>query len=222
MTDKTKEKPKVIAYIRVSTDKQDVNNQKFVINAYAKSKGLEIMEEDFIQIQISATKTRKQRKIDEVLAKLRSGDTLIVTELSRLGRSIPEIMGLVHEILEMDVRLIMIKENLDISKQNKYDITSKVMVTVFSLLAELDRHLISLRTKEAMATRKANGKILGKPRGIIQKSKFDKDATKIELLLVHGVTGNEIARQLGHYPASLNKYIKVRGLRPKREDRYAA
>jgi len=168
---------KTIAYIRTSTDKQDLNNQKLEIFEFAKKNKLEV--DDFIQMTISSRKTSKERRIDEMLSALDDADTLIVTELSRLGRSTAEVIGLVNELIKKQVRVIVIKQNLDMKQ---HDMTSKVMITLFSLFAELERDLISLRTKEALANKKARGVRLDKPKGTIQKSKFDQDVLKIKEL----------------------------------------
>ena len=122
-------------------------------------------------------KSSKQRRIDELLGMLNDGDILLVTELSRLGRSTTEVITIVNSLAKRNIRVIVLKQNLDISQQ---DINSKVTLTLFSLFSELERDLISLRTKEALASKKRQGQILGKPKGTIQKSKFDKHAEKIK------------------------------------------
>ena len=184
---------KTIAYIRTSTDKQDLNNQKLEIFEFAKKNKLEV--DDFIQMTISSRKTSKERRIDEMLLTLEDADTLIVTELSRLGRSTAEVIGLVNELIKKQVRVIAIKQNLDIKQ---HDMTSKVMITLFSLFSELERDLISLRTKEALASKKAQGIQLGKPKGTVQKSKFDQDVAKIKELLALGLSVRKIANFLGY------------------------
>lgn len=202
--------PKTIAYIRTSTDKQDLNNQKLEIFEFAKKNKLEV--NDFIQMTISSRKTNKERRIDEMLSVLDDADTLIVTELSRLGRSTAEVIGLVNELIKKQVRVIAIKQNLDIKQ---HDMTSKVMITLFSLFSELERDLISLRTKEALASKKAQGVLLGKPKGTVQKSKFDKDVVKIKELLALGLSVRKIAIFLGYTNhIGLNTYIRKRQLRP--------
>lgn len=200
---------KTIAYIRTSTDKQDLNNQKLEIFEFAKKNKLEV--DDFIQMTISSRKTSKERRIDEMLLTLEDADTLIVTELSRLGRSTAEVIGLVNELIKKQVRVIAIKQNLDIKQ---HDMTSKVMITLFSLFSELERDLISLRTKEALANKKAQGIQLGKPKGTIQKSKFDQDVTKIRELLALGLSVRKIAIFLGYSNhIGLNTYVSKRKLR---------
>jgi len=202
---------KTIAYIRASTDKQDLNNQKLEIFEFAKKNKIEV--DDFIQMTISSRKTTKERRIDEMLLTLEDADTLIVTELSRLGRSTAEVIGLVNELIQKQVRVIAIKQNLDIKQ---HDMTSKVMITLFSLFSELERDLISLRTKEALASKKAQGIQLGKPKGTIQQSKFDKDLEKIKELLTLGLSVRKIANFLGYTNhIGLNTYVKKRELRHK-------
>ena len=200
---------KTIAYIRTSTDKQDLNNQKLEIFEFAKKNKLKV--DDFIQMTISSRKTTKERRIDEMVAALDDADTLIVTELSRLGRSTAEVIGLVNELIKKQVRVIAIKQNLDIKQ---HDMTSKVMITLFSLFAELERDLISLRTKEALASKRAQGIQLGKPKGTVQKSKFDKDVVKIKELLALGLSVRKIANFFGYSNhIGLNTYVAKRNLR---------
>lgn len=183
---------RTLAYIRASTDKQDLNNQKLEILEFARGADLKVAE--FVEITVSSRKSSKQRRIDELLAKLSGGDTLLVTELSRLGRSTAEVIALVNELLQRNIRVIVIKQNLDMAQ---HDMSSKIIVTMFSLFAELERDLISLRTKEALAAKKAKGVKLGKPKGTIQASKFDKDRERIEELLRLGLSVRKIAKILG-------------------------
>lgn len=198
-----------IAYIRTSTDKQDLNNQKLEILEYVRKKDLKV--DSFVEITISSHKTTKQRRIEEVLQMLTPSDTLIVTELSRLGRSTAEVIAMVNELVARQIRIIVLKQNLDI---NQHDMNSKIVVTLFSLFAELERDLISLRTKEALATKKLQGVKLGKPKGTIQKSKFDADRERIKELLSLGLSVRKIAKLLGYSNhLSLNTYINKRKLR---------
>lgn len=198
------------AYLRTSTDKQDLNNQKLEILEYARRHDLKV--DEFVEIAISSRKTTKQRRIDELLVKLMAADNLIVSELSRLGRSTAEVIGLINELIARQIRVIVIKQGLDIKQS--HDLQSKVMVTLFSLFAELERDLISLRTKEALAAKKSQGIKLGKPKGTIQASKFDKDRTKIQELLTLGLSVRKIATYLGYQDhRGLNQYVNKRGLR---------
>lgn len=200
---------KTIAYLRASTDKQDLNNQKLEILEYARKKDLKV--DEFVEITISSRKTSKQRRVDEVMEKLLGFDTLIVTEMSRLGRSTPEVISLVNELLQKNVRIVVCKQSLDMSQQ---DMNAKIIVTLFSLFSELERDLISLRTKEALASKKIQGVILGKPKGTIQKSKFDKDLDRIKELLSYRLSIRKIAKVLGYTNhISLNMYVNKRKLK---------
>lgn len=197
---------KIVAYLRTSTDKQDLNHQKLELLEFARKKSLSI--DEFMEITMSSRKTSKQRRVDELVEILDQADTLMVTELSRLGRSTSEVIELVNTLAKRDVRVIICKQNLDISRQ---DINSKVSLTLFSLFGELERDLISLRTKEALASKKRQGQILGKPKGTIQKSKFDKDVDRIKELLSYGLSKRKIATVLGYTNhIALNTYINKR------------
>ena len=200
---------KIVAYLRASTDKQDIQNQKYEILEYANRHGMKI--DEWMGITISSRKTTKQRRIDELLEKLESADTLIVTELSRLGRSTAEVVGLVNQLIASQIRVIVLKQNLDL---NQHDMSSKIVTTIFSLLSELERDLISLRTKEALAAKRAAGVRLGKRPGTVQASKFDDQRERIEELLNLGVSVRRIAsKHLGlKNHNGLSTYIKKRGL----------
>lgn len=203
---------KIVAYLRASTDKQDLNHQKLELLEFARKKSLSI--EEFVEIAISSKMTKKQRRIEEVLEKLDEADTLIVTELSRLGRSTAEVISIVNALLHRNIRVIVLKQNLDMSQ---HDMNSKVTLTFFSLFSELERDLISLRTKEALASKKRQGRVLGKPKGTIQKSKFDKDIEKIKELLSYELSMRKIAKVLGYTNhISLNTYINKRSLKIKK------
>lgn len=202
---------KIVAYLRASTDKQDLNHQKLELLEFARKKSLSI--DEFVEITISSRKSSKQRRIDELLGMLNDGDTLLVTELSRLGRSTTEVITIVNSLAKRNIRVIVLKQNLDISQQ---DINSKVTLTLFSLFSELERDLISLRTKEALASKKRQGQILGKPKGTIQKSKFDKHAEKIKELLDYGLSVRKISSVLEYNNhIALNTYINKRNLKKK-------
>ena len=183
---------KIVAYLRASTDKQDLSHQKLEILEFARKRELRV--DDFMEVTVSSRKTSKQRRIDDLVQMLGETDTLIVTELSRLGRSTAEVISLVNALAKRNIRVITIKQNLDISQQ---DMNSKIVLTLFSLFAELERDLIGMRTKEALAAKKAQGKQLGKPKGTLQKSKFDKDVERIKELLDYGLSVRKIATILG-------------------------
>jgi DNA invertase Pin-like site-specific DNA recombinase len=195
--------------VGISTDKQDLSHQKLEILEFARNKNLSIS--NFIEITISSRRTSKQRRIDDLAGMLNESDTLIVTELSRLGRSTAEVISLVNALIDRNIRLMIINQNLDIHQR---DMNSKIIITLFSLFAELERDLISLRTKEALSAKKAQGMTLGKPKGTLQKSKFDKNAEKIKELLSYGLSARKIAKVLGYCShIALNTYINKRKLR---------
>jgi len=201
---------KTVAYLRASTDKQDLNHQKLEILEFARARHLQV--DEFISITMSSRTTNKQRRIDELLSKLADSDTLIVTELSRLGRSTSEVIALINELVQRHIRVLIIKQNLDL-KQN-HDMTAKVMITLFSLFAELERDLVSLRTKEALAAKRAQGIKLGKPKGTIQLSKFDRDRPRIEELLKLGLSVRKTAKVLGYSNhIGLNTYLNKRNIK---------
>lgn len=197
----------VYAYLRISTNKQDALNQRLEILEYARQRNIHV--DEFVEITISSKQTTKQRRIDEVMEKIQSADTLIVSELSRLGRSVAEVTTLINELVRRKIRVIAIKQGVDLRQEQ--DMASKITITIFSLLAELERDLISLRTKEALWAKKQQGVMLGKPKGTIQKSKFDKDRKKIEELLGYGVSVRKISELL-NYPShrGLSTYINKR------------
>lgn len=204
---------KTICYIRTSTDKQDINNQKLEIYEFARRCNLKIEDFEFIEVIASTRKSEKDRRIDELLSKLSAGDTLIVTELSRLNRTIVGIITLIDTLIKKEVNVIVLKERLNLYKQ---DINSRIIITLFGMFAELERHLISERTKEALAKKKATGKLLGKPKGIVQKSIFDEHADKIKELLKMGLSIRKIAKWLNFKSfQSLDHYVRRKKLREK-------
>ena len=157
---------------------------------------------------MTSRRTTKQRRIDELLENLSKGDTLIVSELSRLARSVGQIAILVDTLRDNGVRLICIKEGIELN--GKRDIATKTMITMFSLFAEIERDLISERTKEGLKRAKAQGKLLGRPKGSLGKSKLDGKEAEIQGLLDKGVTKANIARILGVSWPTLQNFIQTR------------
>ncbi|MBZ0298421.1 MAG: recombinase family protein [Anaerolineae bacterium] len=204
---------KTLAYLRTSTDKQDLNNQRLEILEYARRNDLRI--DDFIEISISSRKNQRERRIEELLEKLISGDTLVVTELSRLGHSTGEVITLIDELVANDITILILKQNLMLNKDQD-DIQSITMITMFSLFAQLERSMISRRTKEALAAKKAQGIQLGKPKGTLQDSKFDQDRKRIVELLSLGVSIRKIALEHLKYgdPSNLHYFVQTRNLIP--------
>lgn len=199
---------KTIAYLRVSTDKQSLDNQKLTIMDYAHKQGITI--DDFVRIQVSSRKSIKKRKIDELLEQLNAGDMLIVSELSRLGRSLGQVIQIVDELIRKENKFIAVKENIALN--GKQDIQTKVMIAMFGLFAEIERDLISERTKQGLAAAKAKGKLLGRPKGSLGKSKLDGKEKEIETLLLKTVSKSSIAKIMGISRTALYEFIESRGL----------
>jgi DNA invertase Pin-like site-specific DNA recombinase len=198
---------KTIGYIRVSTDQQDLQNQQHSILNYANKNTLGKVE--FIEVKISSRKKDEDRKIDELFETLEAGDHLIVSELSRIGRSVVNVVTIVNQLIALGVNLHILKEQLFI-KPNEQNPFTDFQINIFSAFAQLERDLISKRTKEALQARKAKGIKLGKPKGTIQGSIYDKDKEKIKELHSLGVTLTNISKKhLGYGTIkSLSEYVK--------------
>ena len=142
-----------LAYLRVSKDTQDVTHQRLAILEFAQRERLAV--DEFLEVNASSRRSLKARKVDLLLARLAPGDILIVSELSRLGRSVGEIITTVDTLVKQRIQLLAIKEGIRLN--GVQDLHTRVMVTMFSLFAEIERELISLRTREALATARASG-----------------------------------------------------------------
>lgn len=152
------------AYIRVSTDHQNIENQKHEILTYSQKHDIHI--DKWIDETISSRKPLTERKLGKLLKRLKKGDILIASELSRLGRNLLEVMGILQHCLEKDCQIWTLKENYRLGS----DIQSKVLAFAFSLASEIERQLISERTKNSLQRLKDEGKHLGRPRGFSYKS----------------------------------------------------
>jgi len=189
------------AYIRVSTDHQNVENQQHEILTYTQNHHIQI--DRWVSETISSRKPLTERKLGKLLKKLQKGDVLIATELSRLGRNLLEVMGILQHCLEKDCQIWTLKENYRLGA----DIQSKVLAFAFSLAGELERTLISERTKNSLKRLKDEGKHLGRPHGFSYQ-KLEKKHNKIVKLLDKGVSKAEIARLMGCSWVTLHRYIK--------------
>jgi DNA invertase Pin-like site-specific DNA recombinase len=149
----------IYGYIRVSTDKQTTENQRFEIENFAGTRNIRI--ERWIEETISGTTQLSKRKLGGLMRRIRAGDMVIVSELSRLGRNLLQIMGILHHCMNVGATIRTIKDNYELSD----DIASKTLAFAFGLSAEIERNLISSRTREAMARLRAGGKKLGRPLG---------------------------------------------------------
>ncbi|MCI5538961.1 MAG: recombinase family protein [Campylobacter lanienae] len=166
-----------IAYIRVSTNKQDLNAQKLQIFEYCKNQNIVI--DEVISLEISSTKSQEKRKIQELKSKLNAGDMLLVTEISRLGRNMLEIINIVLEFTKNGVKLCFLRQ---MELNNFNNPTFKLILSIYAYLAEIERDFISQRTKAGLHNAKAKGKILGRPKNSFN-SFYDKDIDKIKKLL---------------------------------------
>ena len=198
---------KTIAYLRISTGGQELNNQRLAILDYAHRNQLQV--DKFLETQASSRKTIKERGIDGLFSEVEPGDLILISELSRLGRSVGQIIQLVDEIIKRQVRLIAIKENIQLD--GKQDIQSKMMVTMFGLFAEIERDLISERTKEGLIAARAKGTVLGRPKGN-GKSRLDGKETEITMLMGKKVPKASIAKIMGVSRATLLNFICTREL----------
>lgn len=198
-------KPKTIAYLRVSTDDQDIEKNKFDILHLANEKGLGKVE--WVEETVSGRVSWKKRQIVHVIHELQQGDHLIVSELSRLGRSMLECMEILSIAAQKRVNIYAVKGNWQLDNS----IQSKIIAMAFSMAAEIERDLISQRTKEALAARKKAGMKLGRPRGV-GKSKLDQYRPEIEALLANGSTQKFIAQRYNTTEANLSRWMKQRKL----------
>lgn len=192
----------IYGYIRVSTDEQHVENQKHEISLYCQEHNLEINR--WVEEVISSRKPLAERKLGKILKHLKRGDILIATEISRLGRNLLEVMTILQQSLEKDCQIWTLKENYRLGA----DIQSKVLAFAFSLASELERQLISERTKNSLKRLKDEGKKLGRPFGF-SYCKLTQQHKRIKELLDKGVTKAEIARLLGCTWITLHRYINA-------------
>lgn len=200
---------KITGYIRVSTSKQDVDNQRHEILEWASSR--KVFVDEWIEVELSSRRSETERQIDKVRA-LKKGGTIVVAELSRLGRSTGQVINLVNDLVRNGISFEALKQGISIRSGNgEMDQQSKIMITVFSLMSELERDLISQRTKAALAARKAEGKALGKPRGL-STSKLDVHRGKIVELLSHKIGYAAIGRVLGMSTTAIRHYCISRKL----------
>ena len=199
---------KIVAYLRISTGGQELSNQRLAILDYAQHHQLQI--DRFLEIQVSSRKSLKERGIDGLFAGMQAGDLLLVSELSRLGRSVGQVIQIVDDLIKHQIKFIAIKENIHLD--GKQDIQSKVMVTMFGLFAEIERDLISERTCEGLAAARAKGRVLGRPKGSHGTSKLDGKDDEIKMLLAKKVSKASIAKILDVSRSALLYYIGSREL----------
>ncbi len=192
-----------IGYIRVSSNKQSLEHQRFEIEQFTKKEGLHI--DIWIEEKISSRKILKNRKLGKILNHLKENDVLIACEISRLGRSLLEVMRILEICLNKNCQVWTLKENYRLGN----DIQSKVMAFAFGLAAEIERNLISQRTKASLANLKATGKKLGRPQTAeTKKLQLSENTQKIQLLLERGVSKSEIARLFGVHRITVIRFVQ--------------
>lgn len=192
-------------YIRVSSDKQTVENQRFEIEQFAKHERIKI--DGWIEETISGTASYDKRKLGRLLRKVKDGDLIICSELSRLGRSLFMIMDILNICMNKSCKVWTVKDGYRLGD----DIQSKVLAFAFGLSAEIERNLISQRTIEALARKKAEGVALGRPVG--RKSapeclKCYKHHTRIVKMIEKDLSYSEIARRLRIHRSTVSQYVR--------------
>jgi DNA invertase Pin-like site-specific DNA recombinase len=197
--------PKTIAYLRVSTIDQDIEKNKAAILALANQKVIGHVQ--FVEEKVSGKISWRKRKIAQILDTAQKGDNIIVSELSRLGRSMLECMEILSIATQKGINVYAVKGDWQLTNS----IQSKIIAMAFSMASEIERDLISKRTREALQVKKQNGMKLGRPKGI-GKSKLDIYRVEIEALLKNGSTQKFIAKRYHTTAANLHHFLKQRGL----------
>lgn len=204
-------KNKVYGYIRVSTEQQDYGNQKYGILEYANKHNIHDIE--FIEETISSRKKLEERLIwDLINSKLKKDDVIITSELSRFGRSTLEVMHLFKLMTEKNIKAHVIKNNIKLNEEEN-KITNQVLIFAFGLAAEIERDLISSRTKEALARKKAQGMKLGRQKGQQVKSKLDDKKDEIVKMLAKGINITALSKIFECGRTTMDHYIKTRNLK---------
>ena len=194
----------IVGYLRVSTGKQHLENQMDEILRYAAAKNQSI--DKWVTEVVSGKREVNGRKLGKLIRSLKKGDTIVVTEVSRLSRSLTDIMGIMGMCVKKGVNLYTTKEKYQFDDS----INSKVLLFAFGLVAEIERNLISMRTKEALAVRKAEGKRLGRREGFCPKmSMLFENKNLIQDMLSQGFTHKTICEKLKVSQSTFYKFMKI-------------
>jgi len=196
----------VYGYIRVSTDKQTVENQRFEIERFCQREGIAI--DSWVEETVSGAKTPDKRLLGPLLDEAEKDDLIICSELSRLGRNLLMIMAILNQLMERQVRVWTIKDNFRLGD----DIQSKVLAFAFGLSAEIERQLIRDRTREALALKKASGVRLGRPPGPAKQYKLTGREGEILALLASGYRGKQLAEKMQVSTATLYRFLRHMGV----------
>lgn len=201
----------VFAFLRVSTEKQTLDNQQLEILTWANREKISV--DEFVQIQVSTRKKQLVVAVKQMTDRMVSGDMLIVTELSRLARSMQQLLVTVNALVDRGITLVSIKESLRLSSANSKDLQSKVMVALFSILYEVERDMISERTKRGLERARADGKTLGRPKGALVASKLDRHTEEIRSLVLAGCPYAVLARKFKCHPQTVSHFATSRRLK---------
>jgi DNA invertase Pin-like site-specific DNA recombinase len=201
---------KIVSFIRVNNNNEEYTDEQAIeIARYLKTNKLTLHKN--IEIEVNVPDDEKNIK-ELLLSDCTKGCTIVVYDLNVFGRTISSILEMIKYLLDGGIRIIAINQNLDF--ESKDDMLTKMILSVISMTVKLEKDLMSLRTKEALTAKKLDGISLGKPKGTIQKSKFDKQRDKIEELLSLGLSVRKIAKVLGYNNhIGLNNYVKKRNIR---------
>jgi len=195
----------VYAYLRVSTDQQDVDNQRHGILEYANTHNLGGLQ--FVEDSASGKTNWKDRKMGDLLTKtMQPGDTILFAEVSRMARSVLQILEILAHCAEHEFTVHIVKQNMVFDDS----LNSRITATVLGLAAEIEREFISMRTKEALAKRKAEGMVLGRPKGKAKRVKLDKHSKEIKRYLELGISKRAICKLVDCSPSTLYEWIERR------------
>ncbi|MEA1915518.1 MAG: recombinase family protein [Campylobacterota bacterium] len=202
---------KTIAFIRVNNNNSEYTLEQVTgLKNYASEKNIEIDEHMSIEVNVP----KEEQNITYLFEDCKQGCTILAYDLNVFGRTIEAIVATIRHLLDNEVRICVVVQNLDLV--SKDDMLTKMILGMMDMTMALEKDLMSLRTKEALTAKKMDGIILGKPKGTIQKSKFDKQRDKIEELLSVGLSVRKIAKVLGYNNhIGLNNYVKKRNIREK-------
>jgi putative DNA-invertase from lambdoid prophage Rac len=200
---------KVASFIRVNKNNDKyTDDQAIGIAKYLQENNLQLDKNIEVEVNIP----NEEENISKILEKCQDGCTVVVYNINVFGRTTSSILKNIKYLLEHGVRIISVSQNLDFISIN--DMLTKMILGVIGMTIDLEKDLMSLRTKEALAAKKLDGICLGKPKGTIQKSKFDLQRDKIEELLTVGLSVRKIAKVLGYNNhIGLNNYVKKRNIR---------
>jgi DNA invertase Pin-like site-specific DNA recombinase len=197
---------RILGFLRVSTEGQELNNQKLEILEWAQKHGLRV--EEFVQHKMSTRKRKLEEVLADLLVSVKPGDTVVVAELSRFSRSLGQLVGVIKALTDNGVRLVSLKEGLDIDAGNKNDIHTTITVGLFSMLYDIERSMISARTKAGLAHAKSKGKKIGRPKGKTGKSKLDGYADAIQRLRDAHVSYAAIGRMFGCHRGTVKAFVE--------------